>query len=111
MQLVPGTERVVRHICIRCNFIHQGKCSRDCQCLLLFLLPAQTNLRKFYKLPPTLKDDFQSVLHGVRTLMFINIINSSLDGMRIDVIHLSATNPKIFFSHKSLHLLETHCAF
>ena len=33
-----------------------------------------------------LKDDFQSVLRSLRTLMFINIINGSLDGMRIDVI-------------------------
>ena len=32
------------------------------------------------------KDDFQSVLRSLRTLMFINIINGSLDGMRIDVI-------------------------
>ena len=28
-----------------------------------------------------LKDDFQSVLRSLRTLMFINIINGSLDGM------------------------------
>ena len=34
----------------------------------------------------TLKDDFQSVLRSLRTLMFINIINGSLDGMQIDVI-------------------------
>ena len=34
----------------------------------------------------TIKDDFQSVLRSLRTLMFINIINGSLDGMRIDVI-------------------------
>ena len=27
------------------------------------------------------KDDFQSVLHSLRILMFINIINGSLDGM------------------------------
>ena len=32
------------------------------------------------------KDDFQSVLRSPRTLMFINIINGSLDGMRIIVI-------------------------
>ena len=32
------------------------------------------------------KDDFQSVLRSLRTLMFINIINGSLDGMRIDAI-------------------------
>ena len=32
------------------------------------------------------KDDFQSVLRSLRTLMFINITNGSLDGMRIDVI-------------------------
>ena len=32
------------------------------------------------------KDDFQSVLRSLRTLMFVNIINGSLDGMRIDVI-------------------------
>ena len=34
----------------------------------------------------TFKDDFQSVLRSLRTLMFIYIINGSLDGMRIDVI-------------------------
>ena len=33
-----------------------------------------------------LKDDFQSVLRSLRTLMFLNIIHGSLDGMRIDVI-------------------------
>ena len=33
-----------------------------------------------------LKDDFQSVLRSLRTLVFINIINGSLDGMQIDVI-------------------------
>ena len=33
----------------------------------------------------TLKDDFQTVLRSLRTLMFTNIINGSLDGMRIDV--------------------------
>ena len=33
-----------------------------------------------------LKDDFQSELRSLRTLMFINIINGALDGMRIDVI-------------------------
>ena len=33
-----------------------------------------------------LKDDFQSVLRNLRTLMLINTINGSLDGMRIDVI-------------------------
>ena len=33
-----------------------------------------------------LKDDFQSVLRSLRTLMFTNIINGSLDGLRIDVI-------------------------
>ena len=27
------------------------------------------------------KDDFQSVLHSLRTLMFINIINGALDGI------------------------------
>ena len=32
------------------------------------------------------KDDFQSILLSLRTLMFVNIINGSLDGMRIDVI-------------------------
>ena len=32
------------------------------------------------------KDDFQSVLRSLRTLMFINIINGALDAMRIDVI-------------------------
>ena len=32
------------------------------------------------------KDDFQYVLRSLRTLMFVNIINGSLDGMRIDVI-------------------------
>ena len=35
---------------------------------------------------PGLKDDFQSVLHSLRNLMFINIINGSLDGMQINVI-------------------------
>ena len=34
----------------------------------------------------TFKDDFQSVLRSLKTLMFITIINGSLDGMRIDVI-------------------------
>ena len=34
----------------------------------------------------TLKDDLQTVLRSLRTLMFTNIINGSLDGMRIDVI-------------------------
>ena len=34
-----------------------------------------------------LKDDFKSILRSLRTLMFINIINSSLDGMGMDVIH------------------------
>ena len=34
-----------------------------------------------------IKDDFQSVLRSLRTLMFVNIyMNGSLDGMRIDVI-------------------------
>ena len=33
-----------------------------------------------------IKDDFQSILHSLRTLMFINIIIGSLDGMQIDVI-------------------------
>ena len=33
-----------------------------------------------------LKDDFQSVLRSLGTLMFIDIINGSLDGLRIDVI-------------------------
>ena len=33
-----------------------------------------------------LKDDFQFVLRNIRTLMFVNIINGSLDGMRIDVV-------------------------
>ena len=33
-----------------------------------------------------LKDDFQSVLRSFRTLMFINILNGSLDGMRINFI-------------------------
>ena len=33
------------------------------------------------------KDDFQSILLSLKTLMFINIINGSLDGMQIDVIH------------------------
>ena len=32
------------------------------------------------------KDDFQSVLCSLRTLMFINIINGAIDGIRIDVI-------------------------
>ena len=32
------------------------------------------------------KDDFQSVLRSLRTLMFINIISGALDGMRIDAI-------------------------
>ena len=32
------------------------------------------------------EDDFQSVLRSLRTLMFIKIINGSLDGMQIDVI-------------------------
>ena len=32
------------------------------------------------------KDDFQSELRSLRTLMFINIITGALDGMRIDVI-------------------------
>ena len=32
------------------------------------------------------KDDFQSILLSLKTLMFINIINGSLDGMQIDVI-------------------------
>ena len=32
------------------------------------------------------KDDFQFVLRSLSTLMFINIINGSLDGMRIVVI-------------------------
>ena len=31
-------------------------------------------------------DDFQSVLHSLRTLMFKNIISGTLNGMRIDVI-------------------------
>ena len=34
----------------------------------------------------SIKDDFKPVLRSLRTLMFINIINGSLDGMRIDVI-------------------------
>ena len=33
-----------------------------------------------------LKDDFQSVLRSLSTLMFINILNGSLDGMQVDVI-------------------------
>ena len=33
-----------------------------------------------------IKDNFQSVLRSLRTLMFINIINGALDGMRMDVI-------------------------
>ena len=33
------------------------------------------------------KDDFQSILRSLRTLMVINIINGSLGGMRIDVVH------------------------
>ena len=33
-----------------------------------------------------IKDDFQSVLRSLRTVMFMNIINGELDGMRIDVI-------------------------
>ena len=32
------------------------------------------------------KDNFQSVLRSLRTIMFINNINVSLDGMRIDII-------------------------
>ena len=32
------------------------------------------------------KDDFQPVLPSLRTLIFTNIINGSLNGMRIDVI-------------------------
>ena len=36
------------------------------------------------KMSKVMKDDFQSVLHSPRTLMFINIINGSLNGMRID---------------------------
>ena len=32
------------------------------------------------------KDDFQFVLRSLRTLMFVNIINGSLDGMQINVI-------------------------
>ena len=32
------------------------------------------------------KDDVQSVLRSLRTLTFVNIINGSLDGMRIDVV-------------------------
>ena len=39
-----------------------------------------------HKVSLGVKDDFQSVLCSLRTLMFINIINGSLDGMRIDVI-------------------------
>ena len=42
--------------------------------------------QSFYTMIVALKDDFQSVLHCLRTLMFVNIINGSLDGMRIDVI-------------------------
>ena len=34
----------------------------------------------------TVKDYFQSVLRSLRTLMFVNIINGSPDGMQINVI-------------------------
>ena len=49
---------------------------------------AQKNYRLFVSRPncAQLKDDFQFVLRRLRTLVFINIINGSLDGMRIDVI-------------------------
>ena len=45
-------------------------------------LPVATRVSK----TRLLKDDFQSVLGSLRTIMFLNIINGSLDGMRIDVI-------------------------
>ena len=52
-----------------------------------------------------IKDDFQSVLCSLRTLMFINIINGSLNGMRIDVIclepHTLSMRPfKCFFQQR-----------
>ena len=40
-----------------------------------------------FKVGSVIKDDFQSVLRSLSTLMFMKHYNSSLDGMRIDVIH------------------------
>ena len=45
-----------------------------------------TELQNFMVAKLKVKDDFQSVLRSLRTLMFINIIHGSLDEMRIDVI-------------------------
>ena len=42
------------------------------------------------------KDDFQSILRSLRTLMFVNIINGSLDGMRIDVMNSLRTTYLVF---------------
>ncbi len=39
-----------------------------------------------------IKNDFQSELRSHRTLIFINITNGSLDGMRIDVIRSSKSH-------------------
>ena len=38
------------------------------------------------------KDNFQAVLRSLRTLIFINNINGSLDGMRIDIIRFKEPN-------------------
>ena len=45
----------------------------------------QTFLKDVMYVILSFKDDFQSVLRSLRTLIFI-FINGSLDGMRIDVI-------------------------
>jgi len=56
-----------------------------------------------YFLKYKFKDDFQFVLRSLRTLMFINIINGSLDGMRIDVItYLISKSFQILFPTASL---------
>ena len=62
----------------------------------------------------SIKDDFQSVLCSVRTLMFINIINGSLDGMRINVIryepHTLSLRPFKFF-FQQLHWFLQLCSY
>ena len=52
----------------------------------LISLQACRVLHREPQLLQKVKDDFQYVLRSLRTIMFINIINGSLNGMQIDVI-------------------------
>ena len=76
---------------INCIALHQSKLSNFVGCTIRIRYRRENCLQvynykiKYHGWQINLKDDFQSILHSLRTQMFFNI-NGSLDRMRIDVI-------------------------